>query len=108
MTKELWTAVNERDGLGDDLVPDYATSVKDGGFYGWPFMYIGNNPDPRRVDDMKNIRLKSATVPDVLFEAHCAALGLVFNAGKMFPNEISRRRICSDARKLESLKTDGL
>ena len=87
VTKELWTAVNERDGLGDDLVPDYATSVKDGGFYGWPYMYIGNNPDPRRVDDMKNIRLKSATVPDVLFEAHCAALGLVFNTGKMFPKE---------------------
>lgn len=86
-TKELWTAVNERDGLGDDLVPDYATSVKDGGFYGWPYMYLGNNPDPRRVDDMKNIRLKSATVPDVLFEAHCAALGLVFNTGKMFPKE---------------------
>ena len=87
VTKELWTAVNERDGLGDDLVPDYATSVKDGGFYGWPYMYIGNNPDPRRVDDMKNIRIKSATVPDVLFEAHCAALGLVFNTGKMFPSD---------------------
>ncbi len=87
VTKELWTAVNERDGLGDDLVPDYATSVKDGGFYGWPYMYIGNNPDPRRVDDLKNIRLKSVTVPDVLFEAHCAALGLVFNTGKMFPKE---------------------
>ncbi len=85
ITKELWTAVNERDGLGDDLVPDYATSVKDGGFYGWPYMYIGNNIDPRRADDMKNIRLKAPTVPDVLFEAHCAALGLVFYTGKMFP-----------------------
>ena len=86
-TKELWTAVNERDGLGDDLVPDYATSVKDGGFYGWPYLYIGGNVDPRRADDIKNIRLKSATVPDVLFEAHCAALGLVFYTGKMFPKE---------------------
>ena len=86
-TKELWTAVNERDGLGDDLVPDYATSVKDGGFYGWPYMYIGSNVDPRRADDMKNIRLKSPIVPDVLLEAHCAALGLVFYTGKMFPKE---------------------
>ena len=86
-TKELWTAVNERDGLGDDLVPDYATSVKDGGFYGWPYMYIGNNVDPRRADDMKNIRLRQPIVPDVLFEAHCAALGLVFYTGKMFPKE---------------------
>jgi glucose/arabinose dehydrogenase len=86
-TKELWTAVNERDGLGDDLVPDYATSVKDGGFYGWPYMYIGDNVDPRRADDMKNIRLKSPIVPDVLLEAHCAALGLVFYTGKMFPKE---------------------
>ncbi len=84
-TKELWTAVNERDGLGDDLVPDYATSVKEGGFYGWPYMYIGNNVDPRRAEDLKNIRLKQPIVPDVLFEAHCAALGLVFYTGKMFP-----------------------
>jgi glucose/arabinose dehydrogenase len=86
-TKELWTAVNERDGLGDDLVPDYATSVKDGGFYGWPYVYIGNNVDPRREKDMANIRLKSAIVPDVLLEAHCAALGIVFYTGKMFPKE---------------------
>jgi glucose/arabinose dehydrogenase len=45
---ELWTAVNERDGLGDELVPDYVTSVKEGGFYGWPYSYIGQNEDPRR------------------------------------------------------------
>jgi glucose/arabinose dehydrogenase len=86
-TKELWTAVNERDGLGDDLVPDYATSVKDGGFYGWPYMYIGSNVDPRRAEDMKNIRLRQPIVPDVLLEAHCAALGLVFYTGTMFPKE---------------------
>jgi glucose/arabinose dehydrogenase len=86
-TKELWTCVNERDGLGDDLVPDYATAVKDGGFYGWPYVYIGNHVDPRREKDMANIRLKSAIVPDVLLEAHCAALGIVFYTGKMFPKE---------------------
>lgn len=87
VTKELWSAVNERDGLGDDLVPDYATSVKDGGFYGWPYMYIGGNVDPRRADDLTKIRLRNPIVPDVLLEAHCAALGLVFYTGKMFPAE---------------------
>jgi glucose/arabinose dehydrogenase len=85
-TGQLWTAVNERDGLGDDLVPDYATSVKDGGFYGWPYSYIGKNVDPRMEGKGKDL-VEKALVPDVLFEAHCAALGLVFNTGKMFPKE---------------------
>ena len=86
-TKELWTAVNERDGLGDDLVPDYVTSVKDGGFYGFPYFYLGENIDPRREKDIANIRLKKPTVPDVLVTAHSAALGMVFYDGKMFPKE---------------------
>jgi glucose/arabinose dehydrogenase len=85
-TGQLWTAVNERDGLGDDLVPDYTTSVKDGGFYGWPYSYIGKNPDPRMEGKGKEL-IEKAIVPDVLFEAHCAALGLVFYTGKMFPKE---------------------
>lgn len=83
---ELWTAVNERDLLGDDLVPEYATSVKDGGFYGWPDSYMGSNVDPR----VKNPRMdlvKRAIVPDVLIEPHSAALGIVFYTGKMFPSE---------------------
>lgn len=83
---ELWTAVNERDLLGDDLVPEYATSVKEGGFYGWPDSYMGSNPDPR----VKNPRMdlvKRAIVPDVLIEPHSAALGIVFYTAKMFPKE---------------------
>lgn len=84
-TGELWTAVNERDGLGDDLVPDFVTSVKDGGFYGFPYFYIGQNKDPRRNED---INLASPPiVPDVLITSHSAALGIVFYTGKMFPPE---------------------
>ncbi|HZS05247.1 MAG TPA: sorbosone dehydrogenase family protein [Blastocatellia bacterium] len=86
-TKELWTSVNERDGLGDDLVPDYITSVKDGAFYGWPYSYIGKNLDPRHENDQKPDLVAKAVVPDVLLEAHGAALGLVFYTGQMFPKE---------------------
>lgn len=83
---ELWTAVNERDGLGDDLVPDYATSVKEGGFYGWPYSYLGQNEDPRRKGESPD-HVKKSIVPDVLFRSHVAALGIVFYTGKMFPKE---------------------
>jgi glucose/arabinose dehydrogenase len=85
-TGELWTAVNERDGLGDDLVPDYATSVKEGAFYGWPYSYIGQNEDPRRKGENPEL-VKKAIVPDVLFTSHVAALGIQFYTGKMFPKE---------------------
>jgi glucose/arabinose dehydrogenase len=90
VTKELWTCVNERDGLGDDLVPDYATSVKDGGFYGWPYYYIGSNIDPRRKDDVANFKSRLTAepiVPDVLLEAHAAATGMAFYTGTQFPKE---------------------
>ena len=87
-TGVLWTAVNERDGLGDDLVPDYVTSVKDGGFYGWPYSYIGSNPDPR-LEGKRQDLVSKAIVPDVLVEAHSAALGLVFYTGRMFPADYS-------------------
>jgi glucose/arabinose dehydrogenase len=85
-TGELWTAVNERDGLGDDLVPDYVTSVKDGGFYGWPYSYIGQNEEPRRKGENPEL-VKKAIVPDVLLTSHSAALGIEFYTGKMFPTE---------------------
>lgn len=85
-TGELWTAVNERDGLGDDLVPDYATSVKEGGFYGWPYSYIGQHEDPRRKGEDPEL-VKKAKVPDVLFTSHVAALGIQFYTGKSFPKE---------------------
>ncbi len=85
-TGQLWTAVNERDQLGDDLVPDYVTSVKDGGFYGWPYSYIGQNPDPR-LEGKRPDLIAKALVPDLLVEPHSAALGLVFYTGSMFPRE---------------------
>jgi len=85
-TGELWTAVNERDGLGDDLVPDYVTSVKEGGFYGWPYSYIGQNEDPRRKGGNPDL-VKRSIVPDVLLTSHSAALGILFYDAKMFPKE---------------------
>jgi glucose/arabinose dehydrogenase len=83
-TDIVWTAINERDQLGDDLVPDYATSVKDGGFYGWPYSYIGKNPDPRYVGAFPEL-VNRAIVPDVLIPAHSAALGITFYEGTQFP-----------------------
>ena len=80
----LWTAMNERDNLGDDLVPDYATSVKDGGFYGWPYSYIGKNPDPRYQGAFPDL-VNRAIVPDVLLPAHAAALGITFYDANQFP-----------------------
>jgi glucose/arabinose dehydrogenase len=80
----LWTAVNERDNLGDELVPDYITSVKEGGFYGWPYSYLGQNYDPRYVGGMPDL-VKKAIVPDVLIQAHSAAIGLSFYTGTAFP-----------------------
>lgn len=81
---ELWTAVNERDELGDDLVPDYITSVKDGGFYGWPYSYFGNILDPRMKGQGKDLAAK-AIVPDVAVGAHTASLGLAFYDKEVFP-----------------------
>jgi len=83
-TDTVWVAMNERDNLGDDLVPDYATSLKDGGFYGWPYSYIGQHPDPRYVGAFPDL-VKRAIVPDVLFPAHSAALGIAFYTGTQFP-----------------------
>jgi glucose/arabinose dehydrogenase len=81
-----WVAINERDMLGDDLVPDYATSVKDGGFYGWPYSYIGSNPDPRYIGAFPEL-VSKAIVPDVLIPAHSAALGIAFYTGTQFPQK---------------------
>jgi glucose/arabinose dehydrogenase len=85
-TQTLWTAVNERDGLGDDLVPDYITSVKEGGFYGWPYSYFGPNEDPRRKGERPDLVAK-AIVPDVAVGAHTASLGLTFYTKKNFPEK---------------------
>jgi len=83
-TDIIWTAMNERDNLGDDLVPDYATSVKDGGFYGWPYSYIGKNYDPRYIGSFPDL-VNKALVPDVLIPAHSAALGIAFYTANQFP-----------------------
>lgn len=85
-TKQLWTTVNERDGLGDDLPPDYFTSVQDGGFYGWPYSYIGDNVDPR-VKLQKPELVAKAIVPDVLLGAHRAPLQFAFYTGAQFPQK---------------------
>ena len=79
-----WVTVNERDELGDDLPPDYLTSIKDGGFYGWPYSYIGSNVDPRVKPQMPDLVAK-ATIPDVLLGSHVAPLEFTFYSGKQFP-----------------------
>jgi len=84
MTGEVWTTVNERDRLGDDLPPDYFTSLKGGGFYGWPYSYIGDNVDPR-VKPQKPDLVARAIIPDVLLGAHVAPLQFTFYTGKQFP-----------------------
>ncbi len=86
-TGDLWATVNERDGLGDDLVPDYVTRVKDGGFYGWPWFYLGDHPDPRHKKDPHSELASTVLVPDLLVESHSAALNLVFYTGDQFPKE---------------------
>jgi glucose/arabinose dehydrogenase len=85
-TGDLWTSVNERDGLGDDLVPDYITRVKEGGFYGWPWYYLGPNQDPRHPGAKPELKSK-VLVPDVLLTSHMASLGMTFYTGKQFPEE---------------------
>jgi glucose/arabinose dehydrogenase len=83
-TGTLWTSVNERDGLGDDLPPEYVTKVKEGGFYGWPWYYIGGNQDPRHAGKRPELKDK-VIVPDVLIQAHSASLDLAFYTGNRFP-----------------------
>ena len=84
VTGEVWTSVNERDELGDDVPPDYFTSIKDGGFYGWPYSYIGDNVDTR-VKPQKPELVARAIIPDVLLGAHVAPLQFAFYTGKQFP-----------------------
>ena len=85
-TGALWCVVNERDALGDNLPPDYATRVQEGAFYGWPWYYIGSNEDPRHKGERPDLADK-VTVPDVLFQAHSAPLGITFYDADAFPAE---------------------
>jgi glucose/arabinose dehydrogenase len=85
-TGELWTSVNERDELGDNLVPDYITHVQGGGFYGWPWYYIGGHQDPRHKGKHPELKSKVIT-PDVLLQPHNASLQMIFYDGQQFPRE---------------------
>ena len=84
VTGKVWTSVNERDEMGDDLPPDYFTSVQEGGFYGWPYSYIGSNVDTR-VKPQRAELVSKAIIPDVLMGPHVAALQFAFYTGKQFP-----------------------
>jgi len=85
-TGELYTVVQERDGLGDNLVPDYMTRVTQGGFYGWPYSYIGHHPQPGFAQ-LRPDKAKAAVTPDVLFQAHSSAMDILFYTGSQFPAE---------------------
>jgi glucose/arabinose dehydrogenase len=85
-TGQVWTSVNERDLLGDHLVPDYVTHVEEGGFYGWPWYYIGGNQDPRHQGKHPELKDK-VIVPDVLLQSHSASLAMAFYTGDSFPKE---------------------
>ena len=86
LTGELWCSTNERDGLGDNLVPDYITHVQEGGFYGWPWWYMGGHQDPRHKGKHPELKDKVIT-PDVMVNPHNASLGITFYDGKQFPAE---------------------
>ena len=85
-TGELWASVNERDGLGENLPPDYITHVQDGGFYGWPWYYMGGHVDPRHQDKHPDLRARMLN-PDVLLQPHNASLEMTFYDAKQFPTQ---------------------
>jgi glucose/arabinose dehydrogenase len=85
-TGDVWCSTNERDGLGDDLVPDFITRVREGAFYGWPWYYIGANEDPHHRGERPELKDKVA-LPDVLIQAHSASLQMAFYTGSQFPAE---------------------
>lgn len=85
-TGQLWASVNERDGLGNNVPPDYITHIQDGGFYGWPWYYIGGHQDPRLKDKHPDLRARMIT-PDVLIQPHSASLEMTFYEGNQFPSE---------------------
>lgn len=85
-TGTLWASVNERDGLGDNLVPDYITRIEEGGFYGWPWWYTGGHQDPRHPGKHPELKSRLLT-PDVLLQPHHASMQLAFYEGTQFPKE---------------------
>ena len=106
-TGTLWCSTNERDGLGDNLPPDYITRVREGAFYGWPWYYIGANEDPRHRGERADLKDK-ITVPDVLIQAHSASLGHDVLRGDAIPGGLSRQHLRRRARLVEPLQTHRL
>jgi glucose/arabinose dehydrogenase len=94
-TGDLWCSVNERDALGDNLVPDYITRVKEGGFYGWPWFYMGGTQDPRHVGEHLELKDKVLT-PEVILGSHYASLCLTFYTGPTFPREFRNDGFASE------------
>jgi glucose/arabinose dehydrogenase len=104
----LWTVVNERDQLGDELVPDYLTSVKEGGFYGWPYSYFGQHKDPRiKKKDQRPDLVSKAIVPDLQIGAHTASLGLVFYTKNNFPEKYANGAFIGQHGSWNSSKLTG-
>ena len=106
-TGDLWAVVQERDGLGDRLVPDFMMRVQKGGFYGWPYAYIGQHPQPGFAS-MRPDKVKAANTPDLLFEAHSSLLDIVFYDRRAISRRLSRRRLRRSQRLMESLGADRL
>ena len=92
---ELWTSVNERDELGDHLVPDFITRVKENAFYGWPWYYLGSHQDPRHEGKRPELK-DQVVVPDVLLQSHSASLGMTFYTGDKFPKEYRGRAFAAE------------
>jgi glucose/arabinose dehydrogenase len=106
-TGTLWAVVNERDELGDNVPPDYLTSIRQGGFYGWPFSYFGNHEDPRKKGEAPDL-VSKAIVPDVAIGAHTASLGLLFLPRDILPGEVSWRRVYRAAWFLEQIEVQRI
>jgi glucose/arabinose dehydrogenase len=105
-TGELWASVNERDGLGDDLVPDYVTRVREGAFYGWPWFYLGKSQDPRHQGAHPELRDKVVT-PDVLVQSHSASLEMTFYTGGQFPAEFRNEAFAAEHGSWNRAKRTG-
>ena len=95
LTGEVWCSTNERDGLGDDLVPDYITHLEPGGFYGWPWFYMGGHQDPRHPGKHPELQA-SVLTPDVLLQPHFASLEMLFYTGKSFPARYAERGFAAE------------
>ena len=106
-TGKLWAIVNERDEIGADLVPDYLTSVQDGGFYGWPYSYYGQHVD-QRVKEQRPDLVAKAIKPDYAIASHVAPLGLLFYTGTQPAERLSRRRLHRRARQLGPFAAERL